>query len=291
MSFGKSKTNSNQNSTGQDTTSGTTNFTQTPTNPDWVSTAAQGLLANGQTLAGADPTSYVAGPNSLLTQAGANATNLSGTPWAYDAAQDVNGGVANAKTPSIAGDISQFMSPYTDSVVNSTLADFDHQAGLTKAQDDLNLAASGAFGGSGAALTKAATADNLARARATTEAGLRQAGFSTALGGATSQAQLQQQQEQQRLQAAAQIAQTANDYGANSRANVAAQDAAAQPLQAIDQAKATAPLDLNSWLASIFAGSQPGLFQGQTGTQVQNGTESQVTSGKGGSTTFGFKNK
>jgi hypothetical protein len=113
--------------------------TTTPNNPAWVDNAAPSLYGNAQTLAGADPQSYVAGPNNLLTTAGANAQNLSGTPWSYDAATDVTRGVANAAPVSIADNISKFMNPYLSSVVNATRADLDHNADLTRSQQTLDL--------------------------------------------------------------------------------------------------------------------------------------------------------
>jgi hypothetical protein len=296
MSFGKTKTNQSGTSAGQDTTSGTTNFNQStaPTNPDWVSNLAQSLGGNVSSLAAnGNPQQYIAAPTPLLTTAANSAGDLNGTPWSYSAANDVASGVANAKAPSIAGNIPALMSPHTDSVVNSTLADFDHNAGLTRAQQSLNLTKSGAFGGSGAALTQAATEDNLARARATTDSGLRQAGYTQALGAATSQAQLQQQQQAQRLAASQAITSNANSYGANQRANISTQDAAAQPIQQIQQAGAQAPLDFQTMLTQMFSGLPLSLFQGQTqdGTQVQNGTENQTGSTTGNSTGFSFSTK
>lgn len=289
-SFGKNKQDNSGSYTGTDNYSGTTNFTQAPTNPQWVTDASQGIVGNATALAGANPTSYVAGPVPLLHTAANSAAGLTGTPWNYDGALDVTRGVANSKAPSIAGMIGQFENPEINSVVNSTLADFDHQAGLTRAQDDLNLAGSGAFGGSGAALTKSATEDALARARATTESTLRSNAFNTALGGATSQAGVNQNQQALRLQAGSELANIADQYGANQRANIAAQDSAGAPLQAINQAQAQAPLDLQSWLASVFGQSLPQLFQGQTGTENQSGTESQsgTQKGKVTGTSFGF---
>lgn len=286
-----SKSNSNTKSSGTDNFNDNTNFNTTPTNPQWVTDAAKGIYGGGQTLAKADPASYVAGPNDLLTQAGAGASSLTSSPWNYDAAADLTRGVANTGAPDISSMIGKFMSPYLSSVVDATGADLDHQAGLTRAQDDLTLAGSGAFGGSGAALTKAATEGELARTRATTLSGLRNQGYAEALAGATSQAGLQQQQQQQKLASAAQLAGISSQSAADNRANVAAQDAAAAPLQAIAQSKATAPLDLQTWLASIFAGSQPGLFQGQTGTEDQTGTEVQTGKGNTSGTTFGFGGK
>jgi hypothetical protein len=291
----KNVSNSKGSTTGQDTMSGSTAFNTTtaPTNPDWVMNGAQSIFGGAQALAGANPATYVAGPNSTLTHGATTADSLTGTPWNYDAASDLTRSVGQADTPDIASWIGSFMSPYLKQVVNATSADLDHSDGIARANDDLALAGSGAFGGSGAALTKAATEGELSRARATSLGGLRNQGYNTALGGAEAQAQLQQQQQQQRLDAASRLAGISDEYGANVRANSAAQTAAGAPIQAIDQQKAQAPLDLNSWLATMFGGALPQLFQGQTqaGTEDQNSTESQTGTSKtnGTSTTIGVK--
>jgi hypothetical protein len=61
------------NQTGSFNQNGTQNQiihdTTTPSNPGWVTDAAPHLYDSANTLAGANPQSYVAGPNSLLTTA------------------------------------------------------------------------------------------------------------------------------------------------------------------------------------------------------------------------------
>lgn len=293
MSFGKNNSSKSGTSSGTANTTQNTNFTQTPTNPDWVTNLAQSLGAGVSSLQGTNPQSYIAGPTPLLTTAANSAGDLTGDPYAYAGASDVTRGVANSKAPDIAGNIDQFMNPALNDVVNSTLADYDHQAGLTTAQDDLNLAGSGAFGGSGAALTKAATAGELARGRATTEGNLRSNAFTQALGGATNQAGLTEQNQGLRLAAGGQLATIADQAQAAQRANIAAQDAAAQPIQQIAQAQAQAPLTFQQMLDQLFAGTNPSLFTGQTGTQDQTGVQTQTgnTTGNSSGITFGFGSK
>jgi hypothetical protein len=285
-SFGKS--NNKGSTAGTDNTVSNANFNTSPTNPQWVTDLATSLGSHINALQGTDPTSYVANATPLLQTAANSAGDLTGDPWAYAGASDVTRGLANAKTPDIAGNVSKFMDPYLSSVVNATSADLDHSDGLARAQDNLDLAGSGAFGGSGAALTKAATEDALSRARATTLGGLRSHGFDTALGGATNQAGLEEQNRGLRLGAASQLATIADQAQTQQRANIAAQTAAAQPIQAIDQAKAQAPLDFQSFLSQLFAGTLPQLFQGQTGTEDQTGTETTTGTSKGTGTKFGL---
>lgn len=286
--FGKNKSDTTGSYNGVDNTASNTNFATTATNPQWVTDLAKNLGAGVTSLAGTNPQSYIAGPTPLLQTAANSAGDLNGTPWAYSQSHDAAKSVAGATAPSISAGMSQFLDPYLANVVGSTSADLAHSEGLTRAQDDLNLARSGAFGGSGAALTKAATEDALSRARATTIGGLESQGYNTALTGATSQAGVDQQQQALKLAAASQLANTADQYGATQRANIATQDAAAQPIQAIDQSRAQAPLDFQSILSQLFAGTLPQLFQGQTGTEAQTGTETQSGTNKGNTSGSGF---
>src|SRR6185503_12943844 len=193
LKIGGSKTNTSGSS------NTTTSSTTTPVVPDWASSLTQNVSGRVGSLLDNNPQSLVAPPDPLQNLAAGNATNLSGTPWDYDAAEQLSGAVANTDTPNIADYIGRFMDPYLKNVVNATSADLDANDGRVRAQQALDLAGSGAFGGSGAALTQSATEGELARARATTLGTLRSQGYAQALGGATSQAQLQQQQENQRL--------------------------------------------------------------------------------------------
>lgn len=269
-----SKTNSTQ------TTNGTTNVVQTPTNPAFVQPAIQGLSGQITNLAAQDPYSFVAGADPLQTQAAAGAAGLNGTPWAYDGASDVTRGIANQTAPDIAALMAKFQSPYTDQVVNTTLAGFDQNAGYSRAGDQLARAGDTTFGGSGGAIQTALNEQNLSRDRASTEATLRNQGYQTALGGATSQAGVNQQNTAQRLAAAGQLAGIANDYGANQRANVGTQSDIGAMLQQLAQNHATAPLATTGALTSMYGSLPLGLLHGQD----TNGTENSTTTGNSTST-------
>jgi hypothetical protein len=246
--------------------------------PDWASSLTQNVAGQVGGLVGSDPQSQVAPANSLQNLAGANATNLSGTPWDYDAAEQLTGAVANTDTPSIAGNINQFMNPYLKTVVGATSADLDTNDAKVRAQQALDLAGSGAFGGSGAALTQSATEGELERARATTLGNLMSQGYGQALSGATSQAQLQQQQETQRLAAAAQLAGVAGEYGANQRANVASQTAAGDDLRNVTQQQDQAPVTSTAQIVAMLSGMPINLFTGQTSSgDSSTQTKGQVT--------------
>lgn len=269
MSFkiGGSASDTNTSSTSK--TNATAHSTTTPNVPDWASSLTQNVAGQVGGLVGANPQNYVAPTNALQQQAGANATNLSGTPWDYDAATNLTTGVAQADTPSISSNIGQFMNPYLKNVVGATSADLDASDAKVRAQQALNLAGSGAFGGSGAALTQSATEGELARARASSIGNLLSQGYSQALTGATAQAQLQQQQQAQRLAAAGQLATVAGDYGANQRANVATQQSVGDDLRNIMQQQDQAPVTSTQQVVAMLSGLPIGLFTGSTtdGTQ------------------------
>lgn len=270
LKIGGSKQNSSQN------TSGATHSTSTPIVPEWASSLTQSVAGRVGGLLGNDPQSLVAPANGLQNLAAANATNLSGTPWNYDAAEELTGAVANSDTPNIAGNIGRFINPYLRDVVGATSADLDANDGRVRARQALDLAGSGAFGGSGAALTQSATEGELSRARATSLGNLRSQGYSQALGAATSQAQLQQQQQSQRLAAAAQIAGIAGEYGANQRANVATQMAAGDGLRNIVQQQAQAPVTNAQQIVAMLNGLPISLFTGQQ----SDGTSTSATKGQ-----------
>jgi hypothetical protein len=180
--------------------------------------------------------------------------------------------VANANTPSISSNLNQFMSPYLKQVVGATSADLDASDARVRAQQALDLAGSGAFGGSGAALTQSATEGELARARATSIGSLLNQGYGQALTGATSQAQLQEQQQAQRLAAAGQIASIADAYGANQRANVASQTATGDDLRNVTQAQDQAPMSSTAQIVAMLNGLPIGLFTGQQKNSTENKT-------------------
>lgn len=269
----KSTTNSSQ------TSNTTSNATQTPTNPLWVDQGVQGLAGQATGLAGQDPSSFVAGADPLQTQAGAAAAGLTGTPWNYDAALGITGGVANEASPDIASLMPKFQDPWTNQVVKSSLNDFDQNAGQTRAANQLALAGDSTFGGSGGAIQTSQSNDAIDRARATLDSGLRSQGFSTALQGATSQAGLDSQTQAQRLAAGGQMASIADAFGANQRANIGAQSDIGSILQQIAQQKAGAPINTLGSISSIFDGLPLSLEHGQTvnGATTGNQTGSSTT--------------
>ena len=270
LKIGGSKTDSSSTSTSTGTS------TTTPNVPQWASDLTQNVAGRVGSLTGYDPQSLIAPANYLQTLAGNNAINLSGLPWNFDAAADLTTNVAQDDTPSISGHIGEFLNPYLKGVVNATSDDLDANASKVRAQQALDLAKAGAFGGSGAALTRSATEGELARARATTLGNLRAQGFSQALGAATSQAQLQQAQQAQRLAAANQLVGLSTAYDANQRANIAAQQGVGDDLRGVTQAQDQAPFTSTQQIVAMLQGLPIGLFTGSTTNATQN-TQSKGT--------------
>ena len=194
------------------TSQSTSTATRTPTNPEWVTSGLQGLGGKIMGLADQDPRSFVAGPSTLQNQVFGDAANLTTSPrfnQAGDIFTRVAGAGANTYDPSQgqasrAGQVAdwegqgydaatfnassllegldKYMSPYTGQVVDTALADYDFGAGETRANQALDEARSGAFGGSGAAITRALTEDSLTRGRGTLSAGLRDTAFTRGAG-------------------------------------------------------------------------------------------------------------
>jgi hypothetical protein len=256
-------------STTSGSSSSQTESTTTPAVPGWASDLTQNVAGRVGSLLDNDPSSLIAPANDLLNRAAAGAGGLTGSPWNFDAAADLTRGVAQSDAPSIADNVPAFMNPYLREVTDATSADLDASDGRVRARQALNLARSGAFGGSGAALTQSATEGELARARASALGALRSQGYSQALGAAASQAQIQQQQQAQRLAAAGQLAGYSSQYDANQRANIATQAAVGDDYRGITQAQYQAPTVNTQQIVAMLQGLPIGLFTGTTtdGTQ------------------------
>ncbi len=342
-----SNTSSNSNSTLNSDTNTTTNSatdaaglsntlngsaftsTSTPNVPSWASDLTQSIAGQVGGLTSLDPQSLVAPANSLQTQAATAAGGLNSLPWNFNTAADLTrqAGDTSWTQPYLdanrlvvsggkASDwVGNYMDPYQQQVVDATSADLDANDGRVRAQQALQLAGSGAFGGSGAALTQSMTEGELARARATTLGQLRSQGYQTALNAASGdaeratqarvanaqnalqlqqqKAQLQLQAGQQQLQAANQLAGLSSQYDANQRADIGAQQQLGDDLRGIDQQQLSAPVTSTQQIVAMLSGLPIQLFTGQTqsGSQVGGSTSassnSSNTVGSTDSTTSG----
>ena len=286
------------------TSNTTSNSTTTPIVPEWASTLTQGVAGRVGGLMGLDPQSLVAPANSLQTLAAGRAGDLNGSPWNFDGAADLTRGAANtswlngymtADTPSAAAGLSSYLNPYLHDVVDSTAADLDASDGRVRAQQALDLAGAGAFGGSGAALTQSMTEGELSRARASALGALRSQGYATALNAAAGDADrgLQDraqkvgwgfQGQQQQLTAGNQLAGISSAYDANQRANLETQANLGGVLRGIDQEQRQAPVTSTQQIVAMLSGLPIDLFTGEQKTA----TESSVGTGKTKNSDWGF---
>jgi len=314
MGFGFSSSKSKTTSTSHTTD----NMTRTPVLPQWATSLTENIAGRVGDLTKLDSDSLAAPTHQLHSQAATGASGLGGQPWNYEGALDVTRGVASSNwldnymqapaTPTVQGaslldNLQAYMSPYTKDVVDTALADFDHGAGQTRAQQDLDLAASGAFGGSGAALTRSMTEDALVRGRASTSASLRDQAFNRGAAlssedanrrqqAAALNAQLAQQDwnqrvgqymagQDQRLRAAEQLAGLSAAYEGNQRANIAAQAGLGDTLRKIDQEQRQAPVTTTQQLVAMLNGLPMALFAGEQTSRVTDSSGTSKTKGSG----------
>jgi len=303
MSFGISGSKSKQKSSTDSNLTSTT----TPNVPDWLLDPAKASAANITKLGATDPSTLVLGEDPLQAQARVRAGGLTGSPWNFDAAADLTRGIAGqsakkVEAASLLDNLDSYTSPYRKDVVDATAADFDANAGRTRAQQDLAIAGEGAFGGSGAALTKSATEGELARGRATTMATLLDQMFNTGAGlsnmdagrrqaASSENASLAMQQRAQTLDAARQLADLSAGFDATQRANIATQAAAGATARDIATEQVQAPFNLQDWINQALAGLNGEMFTGKTTNEVgsSKSTGSGSTIGASASASYGGK--
>jgi hypothetical protein len=235
----------------------------------------------------------------LQQQAFNGAAGLGG--WQGDAgtASGILSGIGGASTDkigpaptvhagSLLDNLDSYQSPYTNDVVNSTLANFDKNAGAQSAALAASGAKNGAFGGSrfGIAQGELGAQQNLNRAQ--TEATLRDQAFNTGAGLSSQDAARRQAADttnaantiqvgqdnqsaqaadlSRRLQAGGMLGDLSSAEGANARADVGAQDQLGQEQRSIDASYRTAPISLAQTMASLLGDNQLGLLTGSSST-------------------------
>ncbi len=262
--------------------------TLTPTNPLWVDNAVSGLSDKiNTTFAGFDPTKLAPGPTDLQTQAASAAGGLI-SPNSFGQASGLFQNAAGAGPQSvdqvnIADSIQGFMNPWQKDVIDTSLADYDFGAGMTRAQDSLAKAGDQTFGGSGGSIQTALSNDAINRGRGSLSAGLRSSGFDKASQLAVQQANLNAGRNLtnanfgesalgRQLQAGQGLAGLGVAQGANDRANIDTQSQLGEILRQIMAQQGAAPLTALG-LQTDMTGKLPfNLFQGQTGTMTGNTT-------------------
>lgn len=217
----------------------------TPNNPSWLESGVSGLMQRAQATGAGDPYQFTPGANSYQTEAaeGARALGEAIAP--------------QIKSASLLDGLESYMSPYRNDVLGSAMADFDAEAGKTRLAQDLALAGSGAFGGSGASLARSLTEGELARARNTQLSGLLDQMFTR---GAT----LSNNDADRRQAAATVNAQLEAGNRDQLLAALRLQGERGDALRQAEYERAQAPLNLASWEAAIQAGLPLSLFSGQT---------------------------
>jgi hypothetical protein len=165
----------------------TSNSTQTPTFPDWLSSVMQSTVGSAAGLASQPYTPYigerVAGLSADEQAAFDLVRGLAGsTQGAYQQAQDITGQVAQRGLEGYTTEqLQRYMNPYQEAVMDISkrrqLEQFD------KAKRDLmaQKASIGAFGGSRTGLAEQELYSNMAQQLADTEAQQLYAGYNTAL--------------------------------------------------------------------------------------------------------------
>lgn len=295
MPFGFSLNGNKSKSTTNST--GTFNNTTAPLVPDWAAQPVQQAADRIGGLFGLNPIENIAPVHALHQQAAASAASL-GTPLAQPApGMPANPADTNwlsphmqANTPFASGGkaydwVGRYLNPYLSEVVDASAADLDANAGQVRAQQALDLAGSGAFGGSGAALTQSMTEGELARARATTLSGLKSRAFDTALNAAAGDAEratqariananLALQDRAQKVGFGFQGQQQQLAAEANQRANIATQSGLGDTLRGVDQQLRQAPITSTEQIVALLNSLPIGLFTGKTeqGTESKNQT-------------------
>jgi hypothetical protein len=277
MSSKKSKTSAatTANSNTANAYDGTS--TSTPNAPSWVSDLSQqfaGQIPGAKT--------EVSGLSGLQQDAvnGLSGQNFGG--MFGDAATLAQQSGEGITAKSGLGGVNDWLNPFLGGVVDATSADLDANDARTRAQQDLNIARTGAFGGSGAALTKSLTEGELERARATTLGGLRMGAFDSAAGNS----QLDANRDLQ-----AQIAQAgAKGSAATTLGNIGAQGLGLQAdlggtQRDITQAQLNQPLGTLAAQMGLFGQLPAELLTGQTTTNRGSTTGTTAATGTSNSKT------
>lgn len=274
--------------------SGTEDYTKssTPDVPDWLAQPTQSLVGKMTKLGEVDPASLVSGVNPLQGQAAAGASQLGSDAASWIPAL-MNKAAPTVKAESLLTNLEDYYNPYREQVTDTAMADFDADAGRTRAQQDLSLAGSSAFGGSGAALTKSMTEGELARARSTQLAGMLSDMFTTSAGLSNTDAARRQSANESNarldLETRAQKAALGFGRDESERANIATQAGIGEALRGIDTEQKRAPFDLQDWLTQNLAGLNPALFTGQseTGSSKTTGKSKGTSIGASAGYTYG----
>ena len=137
---------------------------------------------NGQLVAGFDPaqTQAQSGLINLANSGIGNSELNQATTAAGGVASFAPSQVTAGSIPNI--DLSKYLNPGTQDVINTTMADLNRQNQITNSSNDAQATQAGAFGGDRSAVQNALTNEAYARTGAQTYAGLNQANYDRATG-------------------------------------------------------------------------------------------------------------
>lgn len=245
----------------------TSNATQTPTNPDWVTQPLQSDVSNIMALSNVPASSYVAPQTALQLQANQQgADTLSGTNPNYGAASAGFSGNSSIN----AGDISGFLSPYLSQVLGTTNQALDQGAGVQNANLEAQAAASGAFGGSRFGVAQGVLGGQQQLAKGQADANIENTGYQSAVSDALNNATLGQN-------AATGLLNVGNGENASNVANIAELANLGGAQQATAQAQAAAPIALAQAQTGLLAGLPLNMYTGQDATGSSNTSGSSTT--------------
>jgi hypothetical protein len=242
--------------------------TFTPNNPTFVQPAIENLSTKiSETFGAADPSKLAPGPTSLQTQALGGAAGLQ-TPAAFGDAetaikQGLSGGPQSVDRVNIADSIASFMNPYMKDVVDTSLADFDFGAGVSRAQGQLARAGDETFGGSSGALQAALTEGELGSGRNLTNAGFREQALNRNIQGGTALGNL------------------GATRGAEDRANVQTKFGLGEAQRQIEKEQGNASIDALLKQISAFSGLPLDILKGYTTSGTSSGTSTSNTKQSG----------
>ncbi len=195
--------------------------------------------------------------NSWLPNAALSSTVQAAGPSISNAAQQGAGGIMNAAGAYQPGNIGQWLSPYTQNVVNATQQQFGNQNAQEASSLAGNAISSGAWGGDRAQVAQGIAAGQEQLAQAPVIANLEQQGYGQALNALGTQSQLGLQ--------GATAAGSLGLQGASSQAQQ--QQATAQQLLGLTQGQQNLALGANE--ANAWLNSQAGYGLANIGNAVQ----------------------
>jgi hypothetical protein len=284
------------------------------------------MMANGGSSGGPGLFAESAGPKrAAMLASGQGGAASTGNPYgdAMSTFNDMRGSQANlagistgqatsGNAASLLDNLDAYMNPYTDRVVDTSLAGFDRDRNLTRQQQALDLAGDETFGGSGGSILRALTEGELGLSRGQLESGLRADAFNTGamlsnqdadrrqgmslanlnaqntfglanMDAQNSGAQFNASQRdgalQRQMAGAAGLAGTASEMQEQQRQNIASQSGMGEMLRQIQQQQAMAPIAALGMEGSLWNSLPLDLLKGQTSTGTMTGTTKTKESG------------